>query len=198
MILVSFMFIFFVGLSSSQGNSKINHLKFKNNVRNILISIRWKWFLLQQWHVLRREQACKESRERNPWYDVIELSYFTVILLFTLLVIALKSQISNPSCGKPAIIFDAYRTSSFSNLKSIINYNGLYVNEGGAMNASSGIFKAPFNGIYEFHFHGTTNWLSVANDHIRVRLTVNNAWKTMAHGDKTHTHLLFISAIFEL
>lgn len=96
------------------------------------------------------------------------------------------------------VLFAAYRTASFTTLKSIITYNGLTVNEGRGMNATSGIFRSPISGIYEFNFHGITNWGSAATNHTRVRLMVNNVWKTLSHGDKGHTHTLSISTLLVL
>ena len=112
-------------------------------------------------------------------------------------IIALQYQVES-LLESPVIFFSAYRTTPFTGDRSIITYNGLSVNEGGAMSASTGIFTAPLNGFYEFNFHAISNWMSTSNDHTRIRLMVNNVSKTMSRGDKTYTHTLSFSMIIEL
>ena len=72
------------------------------------------------------------------------------------------------------------------------------VNEGNAMNPNTGIFTVPVKGIYTFSFHGIGSAWKNPKDDVRVRLQVNGQWKAEGHGDKTHTHTLAMSAIFEL
>lgn len=113
------------------------------------------------------------------------------------IVIALQNQVES-LLERPVIFFSAYRTRPFMNDRSIITYNVLSVNEGGAMNASTGIFKAPLNGFYEFNFHAISNYKYTPNDHTRVRLMVNNVGKTMSYGARTHSNTLSFSMIVEL
>ena len=76
-------------------------------------------------------------------------------------------SVTSRSINKPVVIFDAYRNSTFEGDMTTITYDGLNVNEGKAMNKNTGIFKTPFNGIYEFGFYASST------RKVRVRLRVN-------------------------
>jgi len=71
---------------------------------------------------------------------------------------------SQPSLPKKvSVSFDVRRNSSFENPKNIITFEHEFLNVGGAMNASTGIFTAPVAGIYYFSFaaFAKANWKTV-------------------------------------
>ena len=55
------------------------------------------------------------------------------------------------------VYFYVQRNTSYSAMGSIMPFELTRLNIGGAMNTSSGIFTAPRNGIYSFHFSCTTH-----------------------------------------
>ncbi|CAG0896084.1 unnamed protein product [Darwinula stevensoni] len=58
------------------------------------------------------------------------------------------------------IYFDAYRTTPISTT-GFICFDGTEVNFGNAMEPNSGIFTAPLDGIYEFHFHYSSQSMTI-------------------------------------
>ena len=52
--------------------------------------------------------------------------------------------------------FDAFRNGPFDLEQSTVTYDGALVNAGNGLNISSGIFTAPYQGIYAFNFHALT------------------------------------------
>ncbi len=101
----------------------------------------------------------------------------------------LTNYVSN-ELSQPTIVFDAYWTDSFAILGKVINYSGVNVNEGGALDVTPEIFTAPVDGVYEFRFNGITNWNMVDANAIRIRLTLNGTYKAYPHGENVHTHQL--------
>jgi len=53
------------------------------------------------------------------------------------------------------VYFDAYRNEEYKS-EGNLTYNGCNVNEGDAMNITTGIFTAPRKGIYQLTFHANT------------------------------------------
>ncbi|CAG0893481.1 unnamed protein product [Darwinula stevensoni] len=58
------------------------------------------------------------------------------------------------------IHFDAYRTTPISTT-GIICFDGTEVNFGNAMEPNSGIFTTPLDGIYQFHFHYSSQSMTI-------------------------------------
>ena len=80
----------------------------------------------------------------------------------------MEKQISaSGNISRPVVVFDAFRNFDFKGDLTTITYDGLNVNEGGAMNKDTGTFKASFNGIYEFSFYASSM------QKVRIRLRVN-------------------------
>lgn len=52
------------------------------------------------------------------------------------------------------IHFYVQRKSAFNLIKSVIKYEVELLNEGRAMNLTTGVFRAPVNGVYYFSFRG--------------------------------------------
>ena len=52
------------------------------------------------------------------------------------------------------INFYVQRISPFNLARSVITYEVELLNEGGAMNMNTGVFRAPVNGVYYFSFRG--------------------------------------------
>jgi len=78
-----------------------------------------------------------------------------------------------------------------------IRYDGLNVNEGGAMNKDTGIFTTPFNDIYEFSFYAS----SIAKARVRLRANGKDRATTQRDyiGDSNAPlAMLPMSAILEL
>jgi len=62
------------------------------------------------------------------------------------------------------IHFHVQRTTPFNGENKIVRpYEIGLLNQGGAMNTTSGVFKAPVNGIYYFSFRGQMNTKTLIN-----------------------------------
>jgi len=97
--------------------------------------------------------------------------------------------------SRPVVVFDAYRNVTYKGAMTTITYNGLNVNEGGAMNKDTGTFKTPFNGIYEFSFY------AISKLKVRVRLRVNGRDRAMTQKNRSEggpLATLSMSVILEL
>jgi len=73
--------------------------------------------------------------------------------------------------------FYAQRTKSFSE-NSNIPFDRVLVNEGGGLNGSTGIFRAPKPGIYRFWFNGLKDWDTPA---VQILLRINGVCVGNAH-----------------
>lgn len=73
------------------------------------------------------------------------------------------------------IVFSVNRRSDFRIIGGYINYDKSNVNNGGAMDVTDGIFMAPLDGIYLFHFRALiTNPVQVSlvvNSNINIKAT---------------------------
>ncbi len=79
------------------------------------------------------------------------------------------------------VIFYAQRSSLFSQMNAVIPFDRVLMNEGGGLNGSSGVFRAPKPGIYRFLFHGVKAWDHSAPLHILLRVNGVNVGNAYAH-----------------
>ena len=63
-----------------------------------------------------------------------------------------ETMIGNVDIKTKSVHFYVQRNSSFSNEETIISFEFARLNEGEAMNLTSGTFTAPVPGIYHFEF----------------------------------------------
>ena len=76
--------------------------------------------------------------------------------------------------------FYVHRNSSYSTAETVVpNWQFTRMNFGGAMNLTSGVFSAPKDGIYHFHFSGIT----YVNSYFVVQLRLNFVAVGSAHAD---------------
>jgi hypothetical protein len=69
--------------------------------------------------------------------------------------------------------FEVQRNSKFNTTNTPIPFNLEMVNEGNAMNSTSGIFTAPRQGIYFFSFMGAVHLSSSSNSFLNSFLYLN-------------------------
>lgn len=62
--------------------------------------------------------------------------------------------------GPTSVIFEAAKSDGNVNATTVIVWNDVSINIGGHYNSSNGVFTAPTDGIYEFHFGGIKNNIS--------------------------------------
>ncbi len=98
---------------------------------------------------------------------------------------------------KNVTIFNVISKSVIIEVGKVITFEGSSVLEGKSMNQTTGIFTAPFKGIYKFRFHGTTSDDANVNA-VQVRLTVNGSSKAVTMADSFPQHSLALTAIIEL
>lgn len=89
--------------------------------------------LILMWNLYNSRQA-----------KIIELCYVSVSQQF----------IGNVDVKKRIVHFYVQRTTSFSSPNSIIRFDSVRLNDGGAMDFENGIFTAPVFGLYHFEFSG--------------------------------------------
>jgi len=77
--------------------------------------------------------------------------------------------------------FYAQRNSHFSKMNAVIPFDRILMNEGGGLNGSTGIFRAPKPGIYRFLFHGAKSIFHAAPLHIDLRVNGVNVGNAYAH-----------------
>ena len=130
------------------------------------------------------EEASKESKITNlVGFLVAEEEYDS----FNTLVYFHVARTSGLYCGNA--------------IKLVVNYTVVHSNEGGGMNAASGIFKAPQPGIYAFHFtaHKGTGYISPMDSCSTVIQMHNNL--TIGVGsncDMTYSAPIFFHSILHL
>ena len=87
--------------------------------------------------------------------------------------------------------FYVQRNTNFNTKLTPIPFDVAVVNEGNAMNLTTGIFTAPRNGIYFFSFVGHAYFLaySVYSDYVRlgINLVLNDAIVAMGWVDEGHS-----------
>ncbi len=77
-----------------------------------------------------------------------------------------------------SVHFYVSRTSDYSSVNKVISYEVTHLNLGYAMNVGSGVFTAPKEGVYHFHFSGFgRNYLD-----IDIRLNRGNIARTYCAG----------------
>lgn len=58
------------------------------------------------------------------------------------------------------VYFNVFRNASFSEQKKVIPFHGALLNVGQGMDVRSGVFTAPVNGVYAFHFDGVRSFFA--------------------------------------
>jgi len=81
-----------------------------------------------------------------------------------------------------SIHFYVTRVSSFNETNAVVPFELSRLNEGGAMNLTSGIFTAPVPGIYHFEFSGLKSGISKT---LSVYLQVNGQITGVAYTEVT-------------
>lgn len=75
--------------------------------------------------------------------------------------------------------FFATYPANISGKMNTIVYRKVFVNEGGAFNASNGMFRAPFTGVYQFFFSTQTGGSGKTD----LWLVINNYWVALSHSN---------------
>lgn len=80
---------------------------------------------------------------------------------------------------KANVHFFATYPASISGKVNTIVYRKVYVNQGDAFNARTGVFRAPYSGVYQFFFSTQTGGSGTTD----LWLVVNNYWVAVSHSN---------------
>ena len=114
-------------------------------------------------------------------------------------MIGIESQLGFVDVKTVPIHFYVQRYSSYFT-RGVVPWENAQVNVGNAMNLTSGLFMAPKNGIYQFHFSGINSRVPGANDtdFLGIYIRRNEVWSGKALGSTRNYETGSLHSTFKL
>lgn len=128
---------------------------------------------------------CKKNQMRGEPFLFInnhEIMLGSVVIIITIIYLLIQIMEHFPSLWsvvKANIHFFATYPANISGKVNKIVYRKVYVNQGGAFDSRSGIFRAPVSGVYQFFFSTQTG----GSGETDLWLVVNNYWVAVSHSN---------------